>query len=196
MLQTCPCCGLAQTIREVPEGMRACCGCCGSTLLSAARRWRSNSRTAAVAAAALILYPLAVSLPILGVAKMGHHSETSIVEGTVRLLADGHLGVGLIVFLCSIVLPLFKLTSLLVLAGGARFLRIRHRAMTYRMIEWTGRWGMLDVLCVALLVAVLKLGDVVSVSIGPGALAFGVCVILSLAATACFDPHSLWEARQ
>ena len=55
--------------------------------------------------------------------------------------------------------------------------------------------GMLDVLLVALLVAVLKLGDVVELSAGPAALAFSVCVLLNLAASASFDPHVLWESE-
>ncbi|MBI4882377.1 MAG: paraquat-inducible protein A [Planctomycetes bacterium] len=194
MLHACPCCGLTQAIPELARGTRACCRRCDSTLRSASRRRRGNSRTAAVACAALIMYPLAVSLPIVQVAKLGQHSEASILEGTARLLADGHLGVGLIVFACSVVLPLFKLVCLLVLSAGAGLLGSRRSALTFRLIEWTGRWGMLDVLCVAILVAAVKLGDFVTVSAGPGALAFAVCVLLSLAATACFDHRALWEA--
>jgi len=68
--------------------------------------------------------------------------------------------------------------------------------MTYRLVEWTGRWGMLDVLLVAILVAVLKLGDLMTVSAGPGLLAFTACVTLSLFAAASFDPHGLWDTEQ
>jgi len=192
---TCPCCGLAQRVPVVPAGNRACCPRCGLTLKGSRRRMRGASRTAAIAAAALILYPLAIGLPVMKVAKLGHSHETSILEGTIELLSDGELVVGLIVLVCSIVVPLFKLLSLLMLSVGARFLRARHRASTYRLVEWTGRWGMLDVLLVALTVAVLKLGDVVDVSIGPGAAVFGGCVLLSLLAALTFDPHELWEPQ-
>ena len=99
--------------------------------------------------------------------------------------------VALIVGLCSVVLPLGKLGALLVLSAGGLHLRHHHRALTYHLVEWTGRWGMLDVLLVAVLVAVLKLGDVVEVSAGPAALAFTSCVVLSLLASAFFDPLSL-----
>ena len=64
---------------------------------------------------------------------------------------------------------------------------------TYRVVEFTGRWGMLDVLLVTLLIAVVKLGDVVQVAPGPAALAFTAVVVLSLLAAATFDPHALWE---
>ena len=67
------------------------------------------------------------------------------------------------------------------------------RAGTYRLVEWTGRWGMLDVLLVTMLVAVLKLRDLVEVTPGPAAIAFTAMVVLSLLASAAFDPHRLWE---
>lgn len=194
-IRTCSCCGLAQTLPPIPPRMKAACSRCGTALHRPGASLRSNNRTAAVALAALILYPLAISLPILKVQSLGHHTESSILDGTVNLLADGQLVVGLIILLCSVVIPLSKLISLLVLSVGGLGLRTHHRAWTYRLIEWTGRWGMLDVLLVAILVALLKLGDTMDVTPGPAAAAFTVCVVLSLIATACFDPHSLWEAE-
>jgi paraquat-inducible protein A len=160
------------------------------------QRWRSlrtRSWTAAIATAALILYPFAVTMPLVRIREFGHADETSILEGVVSLLATGDLIVGLIVLVCSIVIPLTKLLALLLLSTGATMLRGHYRALTYRLVDFTGRWGMLDVLVVALLVAVLKLGDMVEVEPGPAALAFTTVVILSLVATATFDPHSLWE---
>ncbi len=97
------------------------------------------------------------------------------------------------VLLCSVVVPVMKLAALLMLSTQ-RGLGERHRALTYRLVEWTGRWGMLDVLLVAVLVAVLKLGDLMTVSVGPGLLAFTACVTLSLAAAASFDPFDMWES--
>ena len=194
-IRACPCCGLAQTVALIPSGMRACCVRCGSSLHKRATTVRSNERTAAIALAALILYPVAVTMPMLRVEKFGHHHDTSIIEGVVTLLASGHFFVGVIVLLCSIVLPLGKLIALVVLSAGGLLLRQKHRALTYRIVQWTGRWGMLDVLLVAVVVAALKLGDLVEVSAGPAALAFTCCVVLSLLATAVFDPHSLWPTQ-
>ncbi|MCZ6837469.1 MAG: paraquat-inducible protein A [Planctomycetota bacterium] len=157
---------------------------------------RSNSRTAAVALAALILYPLAVTLPMLEIEQFGHYRTASIVQGVIELLSRGQLIVGLVVLLCSIVLPLGKLAALLTLSLGGFGLGHRHQAMTFRIVEFTGRWGMLDVLLVAILVAILKLGDMVDVQAGPAALAFTMCVVLSLCATALFDPHGLWPSSE
>jgi len=183
-----------QTVPAIPTGMKALCARCHASLRPSSRAaWRSNSRTAAIALAALILYPLAVSLPMLTVQQFGHQSQTSILGGVTALLAQGQVVVGIIVLLCSIVFPLGKLIALLVLTGGGMGLAHHHKAFTYRLLEWTGRWGMMDVLLVAILVAILKLGNLMDVTPGPAAAAFAACVILSLLAAASFDPHGMWE---
>jgi paraquat-inducible protein A len=195
-LQTCACCGLAQWVEPAAAGLSACCGRCGTRLHDRRHALRSNALAGAIALAALILYPVAVMLPMLRIERFGHMHESSILNGTFRLLAEGQLLVGVVVLLCSIVLPLAKLFGILTLAYGGVMLRREHRAVTYRIVEWTGRWGMLDVLLVSILVAVVKLGDMVEVSAGPAALSFAVVVILSLLATACFDPYALWDEPQ
>ena len=130
---------------------------------------------------------------MLEIRQFGHRQETSVVEGVASLFAHSEYAVGLIVLSCSVIFPLGKLLALLFLSTGASAIPGEHRAITYRLVEWTGRWGMLDVLVVAVLVAVLKLGDLVEVAPGPGALAFASVVIASLIATALFDPHALWD---
>ena len=192
-LAACPCCGLVHRIPSLPPRSRAACRRCNTSLQKRSIIARSRQRTAALATAGLILYPFAVSLPMLEVERFGHVNAASILAGVRALLAHGEWVVGLVVLLCSVVLPLVKLVALLVLSSG-RFLRAGHRAVTYRIVEWTGRWGMLDVLLVAILVAVLKLGDLVVVEPGPAALAFVFVVVLSLLAAASFDPHVLWES--
>lgn len=194
-VDVCRCCGLVQRVSAPRAGTRVCCVRCGTTLRKASTWKASNRTTAAIALSALILYPLAVSLPMLNVEQFGHRNESSILQGVVTLLSGGHLFVGIVVLLCSIVLPLGKLFSLLVLSGGGWFMGHEHKATTYHFVEWTGRWGMLDVLLVAVLVAVLKLGDWVEVTAGPAAFAFTACVVLSLLATASFDPRRLWRVR-
>ena len=196
-IHTCSCCGLAQNVPEIAPGMRASCARCHTSIRACRLIARSNSRTAAFALAALILYPLAVTLPVLKVQQMGHHTESSILEGISTLMAEGQIIVGVVVLLCSVVFPLTKLAALLTLSlGGASMITAHHhKAWVYHLVEWTGRWGMLDVLLVAILVAALKLGNMVEVTAGPGAVAFCATVLLSLTATACFDPHSLWESE-
>jgi paraquat-inducible protein A len=192
-LEACHCCGLVQRVPALGPGTRAVCALCRTVVSRLGRRRAKNRHTAALALAALVLYPLAISLPVMTVERFGHRTEASILAGSVELVADGAVFVGLVVLACSVVFPFLKLVGLLAITSG--MLRRRQRALTYRLIEWTGRWGMLDVLLVALVVAAMKLGDLLSVSAGPGALAFTVTVLLSLLASASFDPHALWEER-
>ena len=191
----CPCCGLLQRRPDHPVGHRLHCSRCDTRLRAADEAVHGNARTLALALAALILYPIAVSLPILHIHEFGHSSESSILTGTASLWASGQIFVGTIVLLCSVLLPIAKLAGLIALSSGA-FLRRQHRARTYHWVEWTGRWGMLDVLLVAVLVAAMKLGDLVEVNAGPGAAAFAICVILSLLASASFDPRLLWHREE
>jgi paraquat-inducible protein A len=192
-LLACSCCGLIQHLPPIGRGQLLRCGRCHSRL--AARR-RSTTRTAALALSALMLYPAAISLPIMVVEQFGVSRPASVWSGGIGMIADGELLVGLVVLLASVVLPLLKLVGLFLLAGGGYGLRPSTKAWTWHVVEWTGRWGMLDVLLVAILVATIKLGALMQLHAGPGALAFTACVLLNLAASASFDPHSLWEAEQ
>lgn len=143
--------------------------------------------------AALIVYVPAITMPVMTLEQLGQTSTASIWHGMIDLLAEGHYGVGLTILFFSIIAPLVKLGSMLglTLAQG-RFER-KHRAVTFRMVEFIGRWGMLDVLLVAVLVAAVKLGDLVNVTPGPGVIAFAAVVVLSLLASASFDPHAIWD---
>lgn len=192
-LAACPCCGLVLTLPDHGPGERLRCPRCHTRL---AGRRKSSVRTAALAMAALCLYPVAISLPIMHVQRFGITREASVWSGGVGLVADGEVLVGAVVLLASVVLPLAKLVGLFLLAGAGSSLRPRMRAWTWHLVEATGRWGMLDVLLVAVLVAVVKLGSLMELSAGPGALAFTSCVLLNLAASASFDPHSLWEQSE
>ncbi len=157
-------------------------------------RARSGSRTTAAALAALLLYPFAVGLPIMTIERFGHTRASSIWTGTWELLEGGEYFVGLVVLACSIVIPLLKLVGLLSITLFGRVLSRHWRAATYRWIEWAGRWGMLDVLLIAVVVAWVKVGDLVEVTPGPAAVTFTTVVLLSLFASAWFDPHAIWEA--
>jgi len=193
-LGTCHCCGLILRVGPVGRGLVARCPRC-RTLVRRARSPRSRARTAAFALGALALYPAAMSLPVIEVSRLGHIHDATIWSGVVALLAEGQVLVGVVVLVASVIAPIAKLLAMLWLClplrGWGRF----HRAVAYRAVEWIGRWGMLDVLLVALLVAVVKLGDLVRVQPGPGLAAFTGVVVLSLLASATFDPHTIWEER-
>jgi len=192
-LKACHCCGLVQTLPRIPTGHVARCTRCSTTIRDPRRGPLGNQRAAAAALAALILYPFAVGLPIMQIERLGRTHESSIWQGSVELLSHGQLFVGLVVLLCSILLPLVKLVLLLLITKARPLLSQHGRAHTYRWIEWAGRWGMLDVLLIAVLVAWLKLRDVVAVEPGPAAWTFTLMVLMSLLASTWFDPHAVWD---
>lgn len=196
-LAACPCCGLVSAVRALDASELARCPRCRSRLpQGAAARGRADlvtARVTAVSLAALVLFPSAVTLPIMRIEEMGHSTDASIWSGSLGLLRGGDVFVGAVVFLCSIVFPLLKLGGLIAITMGRHALERHTRRWSWRVVDLTGRWGMLDVLLVAVVVAWVKVGDLVTIEPGPAAFAFTTVVLLSLVATALFDPHALWE---
>jgi paraquat-inducible protein A len=114
----------------------------------------------------------------------------------VNLFRDGQWPVAVIVFLASILIPLFKLLGLLYVTVSTRAYttRIRHqRTWVHRSIVRMGPWAMLDVFITAILVALVKLGQFVTVLPGRGLLPFTAVVVLTILASASYDPKLLWE---
>ena len=191
-LKACHCCGRIHALSELNAGQVGICTRCRSVIHRSGSASLVATRTAALALAAFILYWPAILLPILEIERMGHRHASSLLLGTIDLFHHGSWFVGLIVLLFSIVFPLVKLVMLLELSLFS-LLHRRHKAATYRLMEHAGRWSMMDVLLLAFLVMLIKLGSLVTFHFGPAIIAFVLCVALSMAASICFDPHSIWE---
>jgi len=194
-LRGCPACALVQALPPLSRGQVARCARCGTRLADASPVGERNARAGHAALAALVLYPVAVTLPILHFERLGRASENSVLSGSLGLIQEGDVALGLVVFLCSIVVPLAKLLTLLVLVRRPHHWSPARRMHAWRALELCGRFGMLDVLLVSILVAWLELGTWVEVTPGPAAVAFGACVLCSLLASAWFDPHALWQGE-
>ncbi|MBX3442282.1 MAG: paraquat-inducible protein A [Planctomyces sp.] len=192
-LAACHCCGLIQRSGEFPADV-VCARC--ETPLADRSAVHDNQLSAALAATALILYGPAITLPFLRIERLGQAFEDSLIGGIRALFAEGHWFVGVVVLVFSVLLPLVKLAAILVLSLRHDWLHMRHRGITYRVVEQLGRWGMLDVLLVAVLVAFVKLGSLVSFGAGPGLATFAIFVLVSLLAGVLFNPHALWDPRQ
>ncbi len=191
---SCKTCGLMQRLEELPPGAAAECGRCGSIL--SRRKVDSLRRTAAFALAALIFYLPANIYPILRMEYYGAYSESTVWDGCVKLFQDGQWPVAAIVFLASILIPLFKLLGLIFLVVTAKFKSARwrqERTWIYRIIDVIGPWAMLDVFLLAVLVALVKLEQLATVLPGPGLLAFTSVVVLTILASASFDPKLIWD---
>jgi paraquat-inducible protein A len=181
----------------LPPGTVAECVRCGDVIER--RTGHSLHKTAAFSLAALLLYGPANLFPILRMTIHGITSENTVWEGTRRLFADGDYFIATVVFLASIVIPLLKLLGLFVLVlcawldvGSGKPLR----TWLFNIIEGIGRWAMLDVFVVAVLVSLVKLQRLATIFPGKGLLAFTLVVMLTLFASASFDPQLIWEKSE
>jgi len=193
----CDTCGLVQRVDPLQPGSVAECFRCGS-FLTARRGTGSVHVTAALSLAALALYVPANIYPILRMTLYGAESDNTIWDGVVSLARHNQWGVAAIVFMASIVIPLLKLAGLFFLVASVRWRfgrRLRTRTAIYKFIDRVGPWAMLDVFLLALLVALVKLGQLATIVPGPGLLAFTAVVVLTLFASSAFDPRLIWEER-
>lgn len=175
-------------------GAVAECARCGSIV--AGRSSHSLGRTAAFSLAALVFYVPANIYPILRMEYYGAYSESTVWDGCVKLFQQGQWPVAAVVFAASILIPLFKLLGLFFLVITAKrksARRRKERTRVYRIIEAVGPWAMLDVFLLSVLVALVKLEQLATVRPGPGLLAFAAVVVLTILASASFDPRAIWE---
>ena len=191
-LRACHCCGMIHRLPEIPTGHRAACTRCDTSITAPVDRDMNASRTAAAAMAAFFLFWPAILLPILEVEQLGQVQKSSILGGTMELLHHGSYFVGIIVLVFSIIFPLTKICLLLELSL-LQLMHRRHKARTLRLMEHLGRWSMMDVMLLAFLVMLVKLGSLVQFHFGPAVVAFSLCVAMSMIASLLFDPHSIWE---
>jgi paraquat-inducible protein A len=191
-LLTCHVCG--QLSRALSGAIDVHCQRCGSRLHG--RKPQSLQRTLALLVAGAILYVPANVLPIMHTSTMIYDEDDTIMSGVVALWSGGSWPLALLVFFVSILVPTLKLLTLsLLLISTHRgwHWRLHERAALFRLIEFIGRWSMLDVFVVALLVALVQLHGVAAIHAGPGALAFASVVVLTMYATQAFDPRLMWD---
>ena len=190
--KACHCCGLIHEVRELRPQEFARCVRCHAVIGRFGGGRAAAIRTAATALGALILFWPAILLPILEIERLGHRHQSSVLGGIIDLLQHGSWFVGAIVLLFSIIFPLLKIILLLELSLLG-LLRKRHQALTYRVMEHAGKWSMMDVMLLAFMVMLVKLGSLVQFRFGPAVIAFVFCVGLSMFASMSFDPHAIWE---
>jgi len=192
----CETCGFVQRLDPLPPGGTAECSRCG--LVIAKSRGDTLTRTAAFSLAALVLYVPANIYPIMRMDFHGVYTTNTVWDGCVKLFQDGQWIVAVIVFLASIFIPVIKLLGLFYLVVTTKMKSQNRqwlRTHVHRVIEIIGPWAMLDVYLVAILVAVVKLGRIATVTPGPGLLAFTSVVVLTVLASASFEPRLIWETN-
>ena len=156
----------------------------------------------ALVIAAFIFYIPANLYPVMTIELLGRPDPNTILTGVQELFQSGMWEIGLLVFSASILVPLLKLIGLSYLLlcvwrsrNGARVdgkVR-RDRTRLYRTIEFIGRWSMLDMFLVSMLVALVRFGAIASIEPGIGATSFALVVVITMFAAESFDPRLLWD---
>jgi paraquat-inducible protein A len=176
------------------EGAR--CGHCGAALHS--RKPDSLNRTWALLITACILYLPANLLPVMTTRSLFGVQDDTILSGVIYFWVTGAYGLAAIVFIASFLVPLFKLTSLILMVSLAQrrsAWRQQERAGLYRVLEVIGRWSMLDVFVVSLLAGLVRIQGFAEITAGVGIGAFGAVVVLTMLASLSFDPRLTWDTE-
>ncbi len=181
------------TVRSV-EAARVRCPRCGSPVHD--RKPHSVVITTTLVVAAAALYVPANLLPVMHTHTFLSDDDDTIMSGVIALINDGSWPLALLVFVASIVVPMLKLLAM----GWLLFCVARkspshalHRSRLFRLVEFIGRWSMLDVYAISLIVALVQIRSLATVHAGTGALAFSSVVVLTMLAAQSFDERLLWE---
>ena len=187
-------CSVCHRLARHTISKHADCARCGARLH--ARRPDSLRRTWALLTTSMILYAPANLLPIMSVNALGKGQPDTIMSGVLTLIRLQMWPIAAVVFVASILVPTFKLVGMgMLLYSVQRGLPISARQCTvmFRFIEWIGRWSMLDIFVIAILVALVNFGHLASIEAGYGAVAFTCVVVLTMFAALTFDPRLIWD---
>jgi paraquat-inducible protein A len=193
------CHGCSLLVRRPPTAGRvqARCPRCGARLHL--RKPNSIARTWALLIAALIFYIPANLLPVTITTYLGSVQSDTIMSGVIFFAQTGSWGIALILFVASIVVPIAKLIvlgGLLLSIQRRSHWRPEERTRLYRMTELVGRWSMLDVFVVTVLVALVRLGYLTTIEAGSGVVYFAAVVVITMIAAMTFDPRLIWDAME
>ena len=163
------------------------------------RKPNSVARSWALILAAVVLYIPANAYPVMEVVTFGRGGPHTILGGAWEFVEAGFWPLALVVFLASVAVPLLKLIGLAIMLLG-----IHRRSETgligktrlYRVVEAIGRWSMIDIFVVSVLIALVRFGSVASINAGLGAAFFAGVVVLTILAAEAFDPRLMWDAAE
>lgn len=191
-LQSCHDCRL---LVSGTDNLHAICPRCGATLHQ--RKPDSIARTWALVITALILYVPANLFPITITTAVGVRQSDTILSGVIFFFQSGSWEIATIIFFASIFVPFAKLSILIFLlltVQAKSGWRSKDRTALYRLTEAVGRWSMVDIYVVTILVALVKLGAIATIEAGPAAFYFAAVVVVTMFAAESFDPRLIWDA--
>ncbi|XLY87310.1 paraquat-inducible protein A [Ectopseudomonas mendocina] len=192
-LVACHECDLLMRKPLLQDGESAECPRCGYELFS--HRHHVVRRSMALVLTALLLYVPANFLPIMQLNLLGQISRDTVWSGVLGLYESGMQGIAVVVFLCSMAVPLLKLLcQLLVLLSIRLDFGRSYGLLLYRIYHHMREWGMLEVYLMGILVAMVKLMDLADLSLGLGLFCFIALLLVQVWLEVTMSPHQIWEA--
>ncbi len=173
------------------------CPRCGAALHL--RKPNSLQRTWALVIAAAICYVPANLLPVMTVTSLGKPTADTIMSGVVYFLEHGDWPLALVIFTASIFVPMMKLAILVFLLISVQrrsSWRPVERTRMYRLTEAIGRWSMVDIYVITIMVALVRLGNLATIEASAGAVFFGAVVVITIFAAESFDPRIIWDRSE
>jgi paraquat-inducible protein A len=189
------CANCRATVRAIGAN-RSLCPRCRAPLHS--RKPRSIATTATLVLTAALLYIPANVLPVMHTHTVFSDDDDTIMSGVISLAHSGSWPLAVLVFFASIVVPLLKLIALGEVLYAVARKSVRHakqRSRLFRIVEFVGRWSMLDVYAVSLLVTLVQIESLATIGVRLGSLAFAAVVVLTTLAAQSFDERLLWDAQ-
>jgi len=187
-LRSCPCCTAILPVDQLT------CPRCHTK--GHARRKNSLQLTMALLITSILLYLPANILPIMITDLLGDKMPSTILAGVVLLWGEGSYPVALVIFIASIMVPTLKMIALGWLCWDAKGHGPRDSErmhLIYEVVEFVGRWSMIDVFVIAVLSALVRIGGLMNIYPAMGALMFALVVIMTMFAAMTFDPRLSWD---
>ena len=172
------------------------CGRCGGHLVS--RQPNSLQWVWAFWITGLLCYVPANMYPMLVTSTLAGTEANTIVGGAIEIAAHGEIPIAAIVLIASVVIPVAKFLAIAYLAISVQRgseSRMHSRQHLYEVVEFIGRWSMIDVFVVAVLSALVQLSVVASIHPGPAALTFALSVIFTMLSARSFDTRLIWDSH-
>ncbi len=147
--------------------------------------------------AGIITFIPANLYPMLKTSTLVDKSESTILGGVVELVHHDNYGIAAIVFVASILIPVGKFIAITYLALSVQLrseINMHNRHKLYDIVEFIGRWSMIDVFVVAILSALVQLNTVATVNPGIAAVSFALSVIFTMLSAQSFDARLIWDA--
>ncbi|WP_198435259.1 paraquat-inducible protein A [Moritella sp. F3] len=157
---------------------------------------RSIQKTWAFLISAMIMMIPANFLPISTLTSTGKSTPDTIMSGTIALAKSDNLGIAIIIFIASILVPLFKIIGLMLILLSVQnkiFIAPKRKLLLFNAIHWIGKWSIMDLFVISIMVAVINRGNLLSVDVGYGATCFGLVVVLTILAAESFDTRLIWD---